>query len=67
MEGASNVLSTVLTDVGTTVSEGIDIITGNPILAVFVGFGVVIGAMKVFKSAKKSVNVPEYTSLLLSR
>lgn len=54
MEGASNVLTTVLADVGTTVSEGIGIITGNPILAVFVGFGVVIGAMKVFKSAKRS-------------
>lgn len=54
MEGATNVLSTVLADVSTTVSTGIGVITGNPILAVFVGFGVVIGAMKVFKSAKKS-------------
>lgn len=54
MEGATTGLTTVLADVGTTVSQGISIITGNPILAVFVGFGVVIGALKVFKSAKKS-------------
>lgn len=54
MEGATNALTTVLANVGTTVGQGIDIITGNPVLAVFVGFGVVIGAMKVFKSAKKS-------------
>ena len=54
MEGATTSLTTVLADVGTSVNQGIGLITGNPILAVFVGFGVVIGAMKVFKSAKKS-------------
>lgn len=54
MEGATTALTTVLADVSSTVSTGIGVITGNPILAVFVGFGVVIGAMKVFKSAKKS-------------
>ena len=54
MEGAANLVSTVLSDVPTAVSAGIDTITGNPVLALFLGFGVVIGAMKVFKSAKKS-------------
>lgn len=54
MEGATNLVTTVLENVPAAVSTGIETITGNPVLAIFLGFGVVIGAMKVFKSAKKS-------------
>ena len=49
-------VSSVLTDVATAVSDSVNIILANPILAVFVGFGITVAAMRVFKSGKRAAN-----------
>ena len=47
-------LTTALETIGTLITQSISIITGNPILAVFLGAGLLAVGFRVFKKARKT-------------
>lgn len=48
-------VASVLTDIGTAMTAALDVVTSNPVLAVFLGFAVVGGAISAFSQIKGGV------------
>lgn len=49
MENATSIITTALTDVSTVFTTSVNMITGNAVAMVFVGFTLVGGGIKLFK------------------
>lgn len=49
MEGTTNIITTALANVGTVFTQSVDMVTGNAVAMVFVGFALVGGGVKLFK------------------
>lgn len=45
-----NLVSTALTDVGTVFTQAVNMVTGNAVAMVFVGFALARGGLRVFRS-----------------
>ena len=50
MEGATSVITTCLANVSTVISEGVEIITGNEVGALFIGLGIAGAAVGFVKA-----------------
>lgn len=48
-------VSGVLADVGTALTSALSVVTDNPVLAVFLGFAIIGGAMSAFSALKGGV------------
>lgn len=49
----SSGISQALTDVGTIFTNAVNMVTGNPIAMVFIGFGLVAGGVALFRKIRK--------------
>ena len=49
-EGTGLSVANVLTDVPTALSAAVNLVTGQPVAAAFIGIAVAIGGLRIFKS-----------------